>query len=321
MGEKVVLGVDIGATTAKMGYVDRDGKCLSGSASVSTGAQQAADVFFKRLYESAESLRAELPPGYDPVGIGVGAANGNYYKGTIECSPNLGWDYVDVGAELGKYCNIPVSVTNDANAAALGEMLFGAARGMKDFISITLGTGLGSGIVANGEMIYGADGFAGELGHTIVDPNGRECACGRRGCLETYCSATGLCRTVEELICNTNIPSELRGVSYDALTAAKVSEAAHGGDALALSAFETCGETLGRKLSDSVAHLSPEAIILSGGMAAAGELILAPTRRALEKYVFPVYRGKVKVILSGLPEGNVAILGAGALAWSVLDKK
>ena len=317
-GKRVVLGVDIGATTAKMGYIDCEGKCLSEGASVATGAQQAADVFFKRLYESAEALRATLPPGYELAGIGIGAANGNYYKGTIECSPNLGWDYVNVRAELGKYYNVPVAVTNDANAAALGEMLFGAARGMRDFISITLGTGLGSGIVANGEMIYGADGFAGELGHTIVDPNGRECACGRLGCLETYCSATGICRTVEELICNTTIPSELRNISYRELTAAKISEAAGGGDALAAAAFEACGETLGRKLSDSVAHLSPEAIILCGGMAAAGELILAPTRRSLEKYVFPIYRGKVKVLTSSLPEGNVAVLGAAALAWNTL---
>ena len=272
------------------------------------------------LFRSAETLRTELKKEYDLVGIGIGSANGNYYKGTIECSPNLGWNYVDVRAELGKYYSVPVAVTNDANAAALGEMLFGAAKGMRDFISITLGTGLGSGIVANGEMIYGADGFAGELGHTIVDPNGRECACGRLGCLEAYCSAIGLCRTVEELICNTTVPSELREISYNELTAAKISEAALDGDVLALSAFEVCGETLGQKLSDSVAHLSPEAIIFCGGMAAAGELILAPTRRALEKYVFPVYRGKVKVILSDLPEGNVAILGAAALAWSALDK-
>ena len=324
MGEKqrnqAVLGVDIGATTAKMNYVGRDGKCLSGGASVSTGARQAADVFFKRLYESAESLREELPPEYDLAGIGIGAANGNYYKGTIECSPNLGWDYVDVRAELGKYYNVPAAVTNDANAAALGEMLFGAAKGMKDFISITLGTGLGSGIVANGEIVYGADGFAGEIGHTIVDPNGRQCACGRLGCLETYCSATGLCRTVGELICNTTVPSELRAISYNELTAAQISEAAICGDELAISAFEACGETLGRKLSDSVAHLSPETIILCGGMASAGELILAPTRRALEKYVLPIYRGKVKVIPSGLPEGNVAVLGAAALAWNIIDK-
>ena len=318
--KQAVLGVDIGATTAKIGYVDRDGKCLSGGASVSTGARQAVDVFFKRLHESAETLRAKLPPEYDLAGIGIGAANGNYYKGTIESSPNLGWDYVDVRAELGKYYSVPVAVTNDANAAALGEMLFGAAKGMKDFISITLGTGLGSGIVANGEMIYGADGFAGELGHTIVDPNGRECACGRLGCLEAYCSATGLCRTVVELICDTNVSSMLRGVSYNELTAAKISEAALDGDALALAAFETCGETLGRKLSDSVAHMSPEAIFICGGMAAAGELILSPTRRALEKYVLPIYRGKIKVLPSGLSDGNVAVLGAAALAWNVLDK-
>ena len=317
--KQVVLGVDIGATTAKMDYVDCEGKCLSDGASVSTGARQDANVFFKKLYESAEALRAKLPPGNDLAGIGIGAANGNYYKGTIECSPNLGWDYVDVRAELGKYYSVPVAVTNDANAAALGEMLFGAARGMRDFISITLGTGLGSGIVANGEMIYGADGFAGELGHTIVDPNGRECACGRLGCLETYCSATGIRRTVEELICNTTVLSELRGFSFNELTAAKISEAANSGDALASAAFEACGETLGRKLADSVAHLSPEAIIFCGGMAAAGELILAPTRRALEKYVFPIYRGKVKVILSSLPEGNVAVLGAAALAWRALE--
>ena len=318
--KQVVLGVDIGGTTAKIGYIDRNGKCLSGHASVLTGRRQPADVFFNNLYESAEALRAEIPPEYDLAGIGIGAANGNYYKGTIEYSPNLGWDYVDVRAELKKYYGIPVAVTNDANAAALGEMLFGAAKGMENFISITLGTGLGSGIVANGEMIHGADGFAGELGHTIVDSNGRECTCGRLGCLETYCSATGICRTIAELICKTTIPSNLRDVSYNKLTAAKISKAALGGDALAIAAFEACGETLGRKLSDSVAHLSPEAIIISGGMAAAGELILAPTRRALEKNVLPVYRGKVKVIVSALPEGNVAILGAGALVWSILDK-
>jgi len=316
--KRVALGVDIGATTAKLGYVDREGNCLASGASVSTGARQAADVFFKRLHETAEALRAGLPPEHELVGIGIGAANGNYYKGTIECSPNLGWDYVDVRAELGKYYQVPVAVTNDANAAALGEMLFGAAKGMRDFISITLGTGLGSGIVAGGAMVYGADGFAGELGHTVVVPNGRECACGRRGCLEAYCSATGLCRTVQELVCATTMASELRGISYDELTAAKVSAAALRGDALAKAAFEACGDALGLKLSDAVALLSPEAVVVCGGMAAAGDLILEPTRRALEKYVFPVFRGKVKIIPSALPEGNVAILGAGALIWNEL---
>jgi glucokinase len=317
---QVVLGVDIGATTAKMGYVNRDGNCLADGASVSTGARQAADVFFGRLHEAAETLRAELPPEHEVVGIGIGVANGNYYKGTIECSPNLGWDYVDVRAELGRYYKIPVVVTNDANAAALGEMLFGAAKGMRDFISITLGTGLGSGIVAGGDLVYGADGFAGELGHTTVDPDGRECACGRRGCLEAYCSATGLCRTVQELICTSTQESELRGISYAQLTAARVSEAARRGDALAQAAFAACGDMLGLKLADAVALLSPEAVIVSGGMAAAGDLILEPTRLALEKYVFPVFRNKVKILPSALPEGNVAILGAGALVWNEINK-
>lgn len=315
----VVLGVDIGGTNAKLGYVDREGNCL-GSSTVSTGAHQSADLFFRRLHDAAESLREKLGLDCALAGIGIGAANGNVYKGTIECSGNLGWDYVDVRAELGKHYAVPVAVTNDANAAALGEMLFGAAQGMKDFIVITLGTGLGSGIVANGKLIYGADGFAGEIGHTLIDPSGRECACGRKGCLETYCSATGLCRTVQELICNTLLPSALRAVSYQDLSAAKVSEAARQGDPIAQMAFEACGHILGLRLADSVAHLSPEAIILCGGMAAAGELILDPTRRSLEKHLYPVYRNKVKLLPSGLPEGNIAILGAGALIWDSLDR-
>jgi glucokinase len=317
--KSAVLGVDIGGTNAKLGYVDPQGRCM-GSASVSTGAHQPAATFFQRLHDTAEELKTSLNEECELVGIGVGAANGNYYKGTIENSPNLGWDYVDVRAELAKHYSIPVAVTNDANAAALGEMLFGAAKGMKDFIVITLGTGLGSGIVANGEMIYGADGFAGEIGHTIIDPNGRLCACGRRGCLETYCSATGLCRTVQELICNTTLPSVLRGISYQDLTAEKVSEAAQQGDELARMAFEACGETLGRRLADSVGYLSPEAIIICGGMAASGNLILEPAKRSMEEHLFPIYRNKVKILPSGLREGNIAILGAGALIWNLLNK-
>jgi glucokinase len=314
-----VLGVDIGGTNAKLGYVDRNGNCI-GSASVSTGAHQPAAIFFQRLHDTAEQLKTSLSEEHELAGIGIGAANGNFYKGTIESSPNLGWDYVDVRAELAKHYRVPVAVTNDANAAALGEMLFGAAKGMKDFIVITLGTGLGSGIVANGEMIYGADGFAGEIGHTIIDPNGRICACGRRGCLETYCSATGLCRTVQELICDTTLPSSLRSISYHDLTAEKISESARQGDGLALMAFEACGEILGLRLADSVAYLSPEAIILCGGMAAAGDLILEPTKRSMEKHLFPIYRNKVKILPSGLPEGDIAILGAGALIWNLLNK-
>ncbi len=315
----VVLGVDIGGTNTKFGYVDGLGKCL-GSASIPTNANQPADIFFDRLQESSKILLRSLPEECRLIGIGIGAPNANYHKGTIEHPPNLAWDYVDVRFQLNRYCNVPIEVTNDANAAALGEMLFGAAQGMRDFIVITLGTGLGSGIVSNGSLIYGADGFAGEIGHTIVDPNGRQCGCGRQGCLETYCSATGLCRTVHELLCNTLEPSALRAISFLDLTAERVSEAALQGDRLALRAFEYTGDILGMKLSDSVAHLSPEAIILSGGMAAAGELIFAPTRRSLEEHVFPIFRNKVKLLPSKLIESNAAVLGASALIWNSPEK-
>jgi glucokinase len=316
---KVVLGIDIGGTNTKIGYVDQAGHCLA-SASMPTEAQQPAESFFIRLHEHASLLLRALPAEHQLIGIGIGAPNANYHKGTIEHPPNLGWDFVDVRAQLGRYYTVPVAVTNDANAAALGEMLFGAARGMKDFIVITLGTGLGSGIVSNGELIYGADGFAGEIGHTIVDPNGRECGCGKRGCLEAYCSATGLCRTVQELICQSTEPSRLRAISYRELTSEAVYQAAIQGDRLALQAFEQTGRILGLKLADSVAHLSPEAIILFGGLASAGELIFAPTKRSLEEHLFPIFRNKVQLLPSKLTEGNVAVLGASALIWTTIGK-
>jgi glucokinase len=297
----VVLGVDIGGTNTKYGYVSRTGKCLA-TGSMPTNAHEPAALFFERLWENCKHLFNSLPEKCILMGIGIGAPNANHHKGTIEHPPNLSWEYVDVRAELEKHYDVPVAVTNDANAAALGEMLFGAAKGMKDFIVITLGTGLGSGIVSNGELVYGADGFAGEIGHTIVDPEGRVCGCGRRGCLEAYCSATGLCRTVQELICNTTEASELRRVSAE-LTAQRVSESREE-DRLALKAFESCGHTLGLKLADSVAHLSPEAIIIMGGLAAAGDLIFNPTRRSLEEH-FHDFR-KSEVLPSRLGESNTA---------------
>lgn len=315
----VVLGVDIGGTNTKYGFVDRAGGCLA-NAVIPTEADQPAEIFFERLYKAATLLGRSLPHIFELAGIGLGAPNANYHKGTIEYPPNLGWSFVDVRAQLGRFYKLPVAVTNDANAAALGEMLFGAARGMKDFVVITLGTGLGSGIVSNGELIYGADGFAGEVGHTIVDPNGRRCGCGKLGCLETYCSATGLCRTVQELICNTTEPSRFRSISYQDLTAEMISEAARQGDKLALEAFEYTGRILGMKLSDSVAHLSPEAIILFGGLAAAGELLFVPTQRSLEEHLFPIFRNKVRLLPSGLTESNTAVLGASALIWNELAK-
>jgi glucokinase len=316
---QVVLGIDIGGTNTKFGYVDRTGRCLA-NASISTNADQPADVFFERLHKNSNALLRSLPEGIQLVGIGIGAPNANFYKGTIEHPPNLAWDFVNVNGQMGKYYSVPVAITNDANAAALGEMLFGAAQGMRDFILITLGTGLGSGIVSNGELIYGVDGFAGEIGHTIVDPNGRECGCGRRGCLETYCSATGLCRTVQELFCNSAEPSRLRAAIALELSAEMIYEAALQGDKLALRAFDYTGHILGMKLSDSVAHLSPEAIILFGGLVSAGDLIFTPTKRSLEEHLFPIFKNKVKLLPSRLTEGNPAVLGASALIWKYLGK-
>lgn len=317
---EIVLGVDIGGTNTVFGYVDRKGNCLA-SASILTNAHQRAELYFDRLQEEAKTLLSGIKEETELVGIGIGAPNANYYKGTIERPPNLSWGHVDVKTILKKYYSVPVAITNDANAAALGEMRFGAAKGMKDFIVITLGTGLGSGIVTNGELIYGADGFAGEIGHTIVDPEGRQCGCGNRGCLETYASATGLCRTAFELICNSTEPSDLRSVSYEELTSWMIFEMARKGDRLALEAFERTGQILGTKLADSVAHLSPEAIIFFGGLASAGDLIFKPTKRALEQHLFPNFKNKVKLLPSRLTAGNVAVLGASALIWTDLEKK
>jgi len=316
---QVVLGVDIGGTNTKFGYVDRQGRCLAGT-SMETDAHQPAEQFFDRLQENAKLLLKNVKDECGVAGIGIGAPNANFYKGTIENPPNLDWDFVDVKAEIGKYYEVPVAITNDANAAALGEMLFGAARKMKDFIVITLGTGLGSGIVANGELIYGADGFAGEIGHTTVDPNGRRCGCGKLGCLEAYVSATGICRTVLELSCHSTTPSELRYFSAAEMSSEMIYQAAQRGDPLALEAFDFTGRVLGVKLADSVAHLSPEAIIFFGGLAAVGDMLLKPTRQSLEEHLFPIFRNKVKLLQSQLTEGNPAVLGAGALIWNVLGK-
>jgi glucokinase len=317
---EVALGVDIGGTNTVFGYVDRKGRCLT-SATILTNAHQPAELFFERLHKGAKALLENIHEKYELVGIGIGAPNANYYTGTIECPPNLSWEHVDVLAEMGKYYHVPVATTNDANAAALGEMLFGSAQGMKDFIVITLGTGLGSGIVANGELIYGADGYAGEIGHTTVDLKGRECGCGRRGCLETYVSATGICRTVQDLICNTNEPSDLRYISFENLTSKMIYDAAQRGDRLALEAFDYTGKILGIKLADSVAHLSPEAIIFFGGLAAAGDLIFKPTKQSMEEHLFGIFKNKVKLLPSGLDGGNTAVLGASALIWNDLKKQ
>jgi glucokinase len=320
MRSEVAVGIDIGGTNTVLGFVDGHGKCLTES-SVPTHAEEDASFLVAHLSLKIREMYAQLSEQCVILGIGIGAPNANYYRGTVENPPNLSWKGITPLAALFKErFDLPVVITNDANAAALGEQRFGAARGMRDFIVITLGTGLGSGIVSNGELIYGADGFAGELGHTAVDPQGRICGCGKHGCLEAYASATGICRTVFELLCNMRAESELRDISFHELTAKKIAEAAAKGDAVALAAFEYTGKILGMKLADSVAHTSPEAIILFGGLAKAGDLIFVPTKRSLEEHVLPIFRGKTKLLPSGLPEGNSAVLGAAALSWTELTK-
>jgi glucokinase len=315
-----VIGIDIGGTTTALGFVDRHGG-LSFETTLDTHAHQPAETLVARLCDVIENLRTTLPPQGILSGIGIGAPNANYLRGTVENPVNLNWGAATNLVELfQKRYDLPVAITNDANAAAIGEMLFGGARGMKHAIVITLGTGLGSGIITNGELLYGADGFAGELGHTTVDPKGRECACGKRGCLETYVSATGLCRSVSELLGQRLDPSCLRETCFSQLTSKTIYEAACYGDSIALAAFDFTARILAVKLADAVAHTGPEAIFLSGGLAAAGELLLSPTRRYLEEFLFAPYKGKVKLLLSELPEGSGAVLGAAALAWHETDK-
>jgi glucokinase len=276
---------------------------------------------FNRLHQKVEEIYKTMSSEYKLIGIGIGAPNANYFKGTVEQPPNLNWGFVNVLEILKNYYNLPSAITNDANAAAIGEMQFGAAKSMKDFIVITLGTGLGSGIVVNGQLVYGTDSFAGEIGHTIVDPSGRECGCGRKGCLEAYASASGIKRTVYELIATTTSPSELRNFSFNRLTAKDISIAAKKGDKLAMEVFDYTAKVLGLKLADTVAYFSPEAIILFGGLAMAGELIFAPTRRYMEMFLLPIFQNKVKILPSGLPGRNAAVIGAAALIWNELKVK
>ncbi|MEK7250945.1 MAG: ROK family protein, partial [Bacteroidota bacterium] len=292
----VAIGIDIGGTNTAIGVVNREGICLADT-SITTGAYEDVKDFVRALHERIQVLLQKLGMQNELKGIGIGAPNGNYYNGTIEFAPNLRWRGVIRMVDLVKqHYDTLVVLTNDANAAAIGEMMYGGAKGMRDFIVITLGTGLGSGIVVNGELVYGHDGFAGEIGHTIVDPNGRQCGCGRRGCLETYASASGIKRTVFELLADSNTASELRAVNFNDLTAAMLTEAATRGDKLALEAFERTGKILGLKLADAVAHTSPEAIFLFGGLAHAGEFIFEPTQRHMEANMLNIYKNKVKLL-------------------------
>ncbi len=317
-GKDLVLGIDIGGTKTSFGFVDREGT-LIGATSMPTEAHDSAETFLSRLHDRIEEVRDGLPSPHNLCGIGIGAPNSNYYRGTIEKAVNLNWgDSVDFVGLIQRYYDLPIVITNDANAAAIGEMLFGNARGMKHFIVITLGTGLGSGIVVDGRLLYGSSGFAGELGHTVVDPDGRQCQCGKRGCLETYVSATGLVRTALILLAERCNPSPLRAMSREEMTSKRIFELALEGDAIALEAFDRTAQVLGMKLADAVAHTSPEAIFLTGGLASAGDLLLKPTRKYMDDFLFGIYRGTVTLMPSGMETGQSAILGAAALIWNEL---
>ena len=318
---EVVLGIDIGGTSTKIGLVDKSG-IIHMEDEISTSGYDSIESFISQLNRKVQEHVQGLEQEVNICGIGVGAPNGNFYSGTIEHAPNLEWKGIIPFVELmEKQFSLPTVVTNDANAAALGEMLFGDARGLRNFLMITLGTGLGSGLVVNGDIVYGHDGFAGELGHIRAMDNGRQCGCGKRGCLETYVSATGIKRTVFELLAEENVDSDFRKIPFSRLKPKLITAMAEQGDPIAIKAFERTGFLLGRSLADTVAHISPSAIFLFGGLAKAGKWIIDPTVKSMEEHLLPIYRNKISILPSALLKKNIAVLGAAALIWKQLEKK
>ena len=313
-----VVGVDIGGTGTKFGIVDNVGNVLFAS-EISTKKHEQVHTFIDELHQELSVLIEKVGGVGRIKGIGVGAPNGNVYTGNIEYAPNLPWKgIIPLARMLQDKFKIPVRLTNDANAAAVGEMMYGAALCMKDFIMITLGTGVGSGIVANGQLVYGHDGFAGELGHTTIIPNGRlHPGTGKKGSLESYASATGVAQSAIEILENTDRPSLLRGIPKGELNSKAVFEAATKGDEVAKEVFAFTGKVLGMALANFVMFSSPEAIILFGGLTKAGDLILKPTREHLEANVIEIFQNKVKILVSHLKESDAAILGASALMWEL----
>jgi glucokinase len=313
--KEVVAGIDIGGTNTVSGLVDRSGNVLAVDELITTDYPEVND-FISALAGSVSRMLAK-DKNLKLLGIGIGAPNANYYKGTIELAPNLAWKGIIPFASLLKgKVDVPVVMTNDANAAAMGEMIFGAAKGMKDFIVLTLGTGLGSGIVINGELVYGHSGFAGELGHSIVVPGGRLCGCGQRGCLETYASATGLVKTVLYLLSDWREESILKEIAPSDLTSKKIAEAAAASDKLAIEAMDLTAEKLASGIVNAVVFSSPEVIFLFGGLAKAGEMLFEPVRKYVDMKIMPIFRGTVKILPSGIPENNAAVLGSAALIWN-----
>jgi Transcriptional regulator/sugar kinase len=325
--KNVAIGIDIGGTNTVLGVVDIEGNVLVRDA-ISTPSHGDIDKYMDELSTAIQGLVKSvklLNEDSNILGIGVGAPNANYYSGCIEYAPNLSFRGVIhfVDKLKSKFPNdYAIALTNDANAAALGEMIYGGAKGMKNFVMYTLGTGVGSGVVVNGDLVYGHDGFAGECGHTTLIPDGRVCGCGSLGHLEAYCSAPGMKRTAFELMVKYNANDSLLATkSFKDLNSKDIFEAAQKGDKIALEVFELTGKYLGQGLADTVHHLSPEAIFLFGGPVASGDLIFKPTIAALEHYLLPIFKNKIKILPSKLNAGDAAIVGASALVWKEIDKK
>lgn len=316
--KSLVIGLDLGGTNSEFGVVDSKGEIIT-TTSIKTQAYPSVDQYVMESVKAVKQI-AEQVGGMEKIrAMGIGAPCGNYYKGTIEHAANLVWakGIVPLANMFVNELGIPVVVTNDAKAAAMGEMKYGVAVGMKNFVELTLGTGVGSGIVANGQLIYGFDGFAGELGHMIVEPDGRPCGCGRKGCLETYCSATGVVRTAIAMLEESSEATSLRDIATDKLTSYEVYKAAMAGDAMAQEVFKQTGRRIGIACANIATFLSPEAFIFFGGLAQAGELLLRPIEEAYNENVLSLYKGKARFLMSGLDGAKAAILGASAIAWDL----
>ena len=315
-----VIGIDMGGTNTAFGIVDARGTVIA-SSSIKTGKHSKIEDYSDELYTEISRIIAANDAEGKINGIGIGAPNANYFTGVIEDGVNLPWPTpIPLADLISKKFGIPCLITNDANAVAIGEMTYGAARGLKDFIMITLGTGVGSGIVVNGQMVYGHDGFAGELGHVIMKRNnGRVCGCGRTGCLEAYCSATGVARTAREFLEIRDDKSLLREYDIDNITSKDVYDCAVKGDKLALDIFNYTGTILGEALADFVTFSSPEAFVIFGGLTKSGDYIMNPIREAFDKNIMKVFKGKVKILISELKESDAAVLGASALGWEIKE--
>ena len=314
-----VIGLDLGGTNSVFGIVDENANVLATTA-IRTAGQNDLNFYMDAAIGALQPMIDKVGGIENIHGMGIGAPNGNFYTGNIEYAPNLPWKGIVPFSKLFKErLGVPVLLTNDANAAALGEMTYGVAKGMKNFIMITLGTGVGSGIVINGQLVYGCDGFAGELGHVTVDysEKARLCGCGRRGCLEAYCSATGVARTAKEILSETDKPSSLRDIPIDEITSRDVSIAAEHGDEVALDIYKFTGELLGKSCANFTAFSSPEAYVFFGGLTKAGNLLMDPIKKAYDEHVMEIYKGKAKMLISQLDDAQAAVLGASALAWNI----